>query len=759
MKGFWGLIIALLFGAGAPAMALVIVREGVSEYTIVVAAEAIAPELTAAKELQEHLKLVTGAQLPLVTEAQAPGGEKRIYVGQTEAFKRAFPQEDLAGLKHDGIILRTAGERLYLLGGRPRGTLYAVYTFLEDIVGVRWWGSRPDETFIPHRPTLEIPELNTRYVPALQYREAFYRGALEGLYAARSKCNGHFARIPEEYGGHYRILGWCHTFYQLLPPAQYFKEHPEWYSEINGRRVAEHAQLCLTNEEMRAELTRQALAWLRRDPSAGIISISQNDCYGACQCARCKAVVAEEGAESGMLLRFINAVAEEIEKEFPGTLVETLAYTYTRKPPQHVRPRHNVIIRLCSIEASSAQPLATGPQNESFRRDIEGWSAIAPQLYIWNYVTNFANYISPHPNWRVLGPDIRFFVAHKAIGLFEQGDAGSTCSDFPELRAWLLAHLMWDPSRDERALIEEFMRGYYGPAAEPLLEYMALLEKRLDESGAPLPCFMRDTSSWLDLKTANRATELFAEALRRVADNPGLTKRVRRAKMPLDHNWLQRYTAYKREAALTGQPFAGPSDPRAAVEEFIQAAHEFDVGQFREGAPFAKYEPILRGLFPEKEPAPPAEAAGLKPEDWADIQQGEFRLYGLGQWASVVSDDKASDGLAASMPATHKQWAVQYYLLPPFTDNGQWRCYAVVRCEAKAQTGPAFQIGIYDSSASKGVVTQTITLEQAKDNEYHTYDLGTHELKRGMYFWFAPMNNPEQVSAIYVDRIFLIRMR
>ena len=233
---------------------------------------------------------------------------------------------------------------------------------------------------------------------------------------------------------------------------------------------------------MRAELTKQALAWLHREPNAGMISIAQNDCGGACQCAKCKAWLAEEGSESGPVIRFVNAVAADIEKEFPGTFVETLAYSYTRRPPKLVKPRSNVMVRLCSIEASSAQPLESGAQNESFRKDIEGWCAIAPQLYIWNYVTDFANYIIPHPNWRVLGPDIRYFVNHKCIGLFEQGDAGCSVSDFPELRAWLIAHMMWDPSQDDQALIAEFMKGYYGAAAEPLLEYMTLLQDRLTKS-------------------------------------------------------------------------------------------------------------------------------------------------------------------------------------------------------------------------------------------------------------------------------------
>lgn len=761
MSRYLLLALALPILAGSNAMAITLATAGKSDYVIVTAATGEDPEYTAAVELQSVLKQVTGAELPLYQEQAVPAGtgDKRLVVGQTADFKAAFPGVDLAPLKHDGIVMRTRGDRLYLLGGKPRGTLYAVYSFLEDTVGVRWWGSRADETFIPSKPTLTVTVPDLTYAPALIYREAFYRGAFDGAYAAHSKCNGHFERVPAKLGGHYNLLGWCHTFSQLLPPEKYFAQHPEWYSEINGKRTAQNAQLCLTNDEMRKELTAQALAWLRKDPNAGIISIAQNDCHGACQCANCRKVVQEEGAESGAIIRFVNAVAEDLEKEFPDTLVETLAYSYTRSAPKLAKPRRNVIVRLCSIECSFSQPLATGPQNEKFRTDIERWSALAPRLYIWDYVTDFANYIIVHPNLRVLAPNIRFFVKHGAIGLFEQGDAGCTCSDFPELRAWLLAHLMWDPSRDDKALIAEFLKGYYGAAAEPLQQYIDLTHDAIEKAGTYLPCYMNDTSAWLDLKTANRATELFAEAAEKVKGDAVLTSRVRRARLPLDHTWLQRYSAFKRLAAMTAAPFNGPADAHAAAEDFIATCNSFGVGQYREGAPFSGYEEALRTKFlPPGKAAPlPPEAAGRNPDDVVDIQQGEFRLANAGTWVTIVDDDKASDGRTARMPADHNQWATQYPVPGDLAAFGKWHCYAVVRCEAKAKEGNAFQLGLYDGDGGKGVRDLTVKLEQAGDGAYHTYDLGVQELRGGMYFWVAPMQNPDQVTAVYTDRIFMVR--
>jgi len=107
---------------------LKLASQGKTDYAIIVAPDAIASEKTAARELAELLKQATGADFPVRAEAD---GAKQILVGPKQS----------ADLGHDGIVIKTSGDTLILSGGRPRGTLYSVYTFLEDVVGVRWWTS------------------------------------------------------------------------------------------------------------------------------------------------------------------------------------------------------------------------------------------------------------------------------------------------------------------------------------------------------------------------------------------------------------------------------------------------------------------------------------------------------------------------------------------------------------------------------------------------------------------------------------------
>ncbi|MFW6170464.1 MAG: DUF4838 domain-containing protein [Planctomycetota bacterium] len=740
-------------GQGLAADTLSLADHGETEYVITVPDNAASPVRTAASELQSFLKEVTGANFPITSETDTPAGEPRIVLGSSA--RGLLPDRKLEQLGHDGIIMKVVGNKLVLAGRPPRGTLYAVYTFLEDIVGCRWWTST--ESHIPERPSLQVSrELDVRHVPPLRSRAAFYADTFDGVTAARFKLNGHHHRVPPEYGGHYQFVGFVHTFFAFLPPSKYFDRHPEWYSEIDGKRTAERAQLCLTNKEMLEEMIQVALERLRAHPKAGLISISQNDWHGRCQCGACRAVEAEEGSPAGPLIRFVNAVAREVEKEFPDVLVETLAYQYTRKPPAHVKPRENVIVRLCSIECSFIQPLGRGKQNEQFRRDIEGWSEIASQLFVWDYVTNFSNYIVPHPNMRVLAPNIRFFTKNRGIGLFEQGDSQSRIGDFIRLRAWLLAHLMWDPSQDEEALINEFLKGYYGPAAGDLREYLRIIHDAGERSGVHLRCFMPDTSSYLPLDTLNAATKAMQRAEAAVADDAVLARRIERDRLPLDHVWLRRYYALRRTARIEDKEFLGPEDPEKAGQRFIRLARKYNVGNYRERHSFDEYEPRLQARLRPLGP-PPAECRDLPENDWVDFQDNQLHLGRPGEWTKLTEDPTASDGMAVRMPGSHREWALQRRLSGVFSTPSRWRCVVVARAEATAEKGPAMTMGIYDTKERKSVAHKTISVKESSGTRYQTFDLGSHELDSNMYVWVAPPKRPGEVEAVFVDRIYLVR--
>jgi len=619
-----------------------------------------------------------------------------------------------------------------------------------------------------------VPPLDVQYAPKLIYREAYYADAFVPTFAVRMKCNGSGERIAAEWGGHHEFVYFVHSFFPLIPPEKYFKDHPEWFSEINGKRIHEHAQLCLTNDEMREELTHNAINSLRRNPNAKFISISQNDWHNPCQCEQCQAVAKAEGSEAGPLILFVNKVAEDIEKEFPDVWVETLAYQYTRKPPKTVKPRDNVIVRLCTIECSFVQPLGRGEQNKSLRDDIEGWSKIARQLFIWDYVTNFSMYLIPHPNYAVLPENIRFFVDHGTIGLFEQGDSYTTVGDFIRPRQWIISHLMWNPSLDENRLLDDFLKGYYGENAAPLLrDYLYLLVNRAKESGVYLGCFRNNTNDWLDYDTLCKATVLMNRAVETTekalgADAPE-TWRLRRERMSVDYVWLMDYHALKRHAAVNKLPFLGPNDPLEGCHAFIALSDRFGNTAYREYTnlyPMDEFKTNLLQRF-GKAAAPPDVCASLPEGSWMDFQEYEFNITKWEGWADSCDDAAASNGRAAVMPGHHFEWAVTQQLdatilnMPSSGGNSDqpatYRVYAAVRCEADAKDGPAMTLGVYDTKERKGLGQKTLEVGEINGSGYTLIDLGEFQLTPSCYIWAAPPKRPGEVTAVYVDRIVVVK--
>ncbi len=564
----WVSASVLLALAGSASGQLVIADRGRPAAKIVVASDAPPTERYAAEELGFFLHFIIGAPVPLIASvpaepdnipfdlslapfspplpaARARRSTSRLLVGEG-AVRLADPGFRSASLKPEEIIVRTQGSDLILAGGSPRGTLYAVYALLEDVLGCRWW--TPTAWRIPRRPTLTVPSIAIRTAPPLEYREPFWFVAFDPEWAARNRANGTRAGGDDLRGGRHVYEGFVHTFYSILPPAEYFAAHPEWFSEIDGRRTCENAQLCLTNEEMREEFARNLKLRLRDNPAATIASVSQNDCFNNCLCPKCRAVDEEEGSPAGSLLRFVNAVAAEIERDHPNIAIDTLAYQYSRKPPKITRPRPNVIVRLCSIECSFGRPL-DDPVNKAFVEDIEGWSKIAGRLFIWDYTTDFSHYIQPHPNYGVLAPNIRLFVKNNVTGVFEQGAYQSWGSEMAELRAWMLAKLLWNPDLDANELRREFLTGYYGRAGERVGEYLALLEAACAKAGDKLGCYSPTDAKFLSLDTMLKSREILEKAAKSVTGTPELARRVRRAELPVEYVVLGRWDEYRKEAA------------------------------------------------------------------------------------------------------------------------------------------------------------------------------------------------------------------
>jgi hypothetical protein len=329
-------------------------------------------------------------------------------------------------------------------------------------------------------------------------------------------------------------------------PTELCKEHPEYLPLIKGERKSGYVQRCLSNPDVLRISIERVRQWIKEHPEATIISVSQNDTINNCQCDQCKAVDDAEGSPCGSLLKFVNAVAETIEKDHPNVRIDTLAYQYTRKPPKTIRPRRNVIMRLCSIECCFAHGLDTCPskENQRFRDDIVAWGPIAPLLYVWDYTTDFGHYQQPFPNFDALQANVRFFVKHGVKSLFEQGNySGGGGGEMEPLRAYVLAKLLWNPETDVQQHTREFVNAYYGKAAPKILAYLEVTHRPVREDGRHIHIFDSPRSAYLNEDVMNAAEKIMDEA-EQLAENDDVRFRVQVARLPV---WYVKIAANRVE--------------------------------------------------------------------------------------------------------------------------------------------------------------------------------------------------------------------
>ncbi|MCL5102768.1 MAG: DUF4838 domain-containing protein [Armatimonadetes bacterium] len=464
----------LLVGA-VQAETAVIVSRGRCDYRIVTPDGKSPAVAYAAKELQGYLTQITGVRLPIVSEAVAGDGPA-FLLGPCERNTKAGLVGEAARLREDGVLIKTLGNDIALLGQNERGNLYSVYVLLEKYLGVRFlaW----DCTVVPKRAELTLPEIAYSYSPPFMYRETLYFNSFPKEIAARQRLNGPYTKCDASVGGKIEFYPYVHSFHVLIPPEEYFKDHPEYFGLQAGKRVAGDifAQLCLTNPDVLRLAKEKVLNWIDKHPDIPIIDVSQNDGDGACECDKCMAVVNEEGSQHGPILRFVNAIADEVAKKHPDKWVETLAYAYSAKPPAITKPRGNVIIRLCHVGCyfHGFEQCGRGANLTGY---ISEWSKLTKRIFIWHYATNFGHYIAPNQNLEGLARDIKYYGSQGVNGVMVQCNYQGPGGELAELREYLSAQLMWDPTQDPMQIRTEFCNGYYGKASANVLEFLGLMDR------------------------------------------------------------------------------------------------------------------------------------------------------------------------------------------------------------------------------------------------------------------------------------------
>ncbi|MBD3292612.1 MAG: DUF4838 domain-containing protein [Armatimonadia bacterium] len=681
---------------------MLIAQDRASDCTIVLPDEPTAEEAHAAEELAHYLQAATGAELPVVSIGGAPDA-KRILLGGA-ALEVAPDVRQLAG---DAFIVRTVGEDTVLAGNPPRGTLYAVFDFLEREVGIRWFNWYGEE-FVPDLDRLQIGEIDRLEEPAFVARDIyFHRNATQQQmrdFILRSRVTGPATSnlLSEEgYGGSVHKYGGrgVHTLFTYISPDDHFGEHPEWFSFLSGKR--QDKQLCFSNPGLRTAMTDAIREQAAKSEGVRNISISAQDRGGAfCECPECVALSEREDCPGGPLYDYIAEIADEIAPDYPDVYITTLAYRHNQseKPPANLQMPENVIIIFAPIDANFAESLEH-PSNAETLSNIAAWPERTEHLWVWYYTNPYGGGAGlPLGNLGRLAGDMRLFKRTGVEGFFIEHDTGiGQMHVLADLQTWLLAKLMWKPEQDLEALIEDFTDHYYGAAGPKIREYIALLEAET----AARALSLRWTTSpgqfrHLTPEFLAQAHAIFDAAEEAVEDDATLLQRVRIARMGLDRATLMTFGG---EADKVSAP------PQPVVERYRatwQRAIDERIAENRRGAvrPFVDDFLALAEAFREPAPLPP-EIADEDPE--SVIQIGPMVVQQKGD-VEVRPDPNAAMGIAATRPITYDR---------------------------------TFTIGAYAWDEKK-IITQTeITAEDVPSAGYNVYRVGEGALTGQTSVWIT----------------------
>lgn len=723
------LILVALATTACGAGTLTLAHNGQSPYRIVVPEDPKPAVQSAAQALAEFLSRVTGASWPIATTAS---GHPAIRLRRTPQTATNAPDA------YEAYKLSVQGEDLIITGNSGRALFYAVHRFLELHVGVHWF--TPGNPTVPTRPDLAVHVQPGWRQPRFAYREVFFRHADNPLFAARNRLNGRFGhrlgkRIPEKWGGD-RVIRKLHIF-ELVPPEEYADSHPGWF--VAGQlRFSSAAVQRAAKQHLRAYLAK----W---DESPAYILIEHADRNTYFHGGKDGRLIERFGAPSAAYVDFVRALARMIQQSHPEVTVLAQAYLWSREPPEDMNLPPNMGVMISCIKCDLSQPF-TAPVNQDFLNDLDGWGQLTSHVIVWLYVTNFAGYIQPFPDIHTYAPNLRALARRDFVeGIFAQGAYQTKGAALAKLRTWLLARLMWDPTRDVDALIHTFMTGYFGPAAPYISAYLDALTAAAKRWPGKLRAKTPPTAGYLDAQFLRRADRLLAKAEQAVAGQPVYLRRVQTLRIAVDYAVLTN----RAELRAKGEGEWINAERRLArLERYLEQA---GVRVYREGGG-ASIDNLLQSLAIDRTGSQPPALCADRPDDACRVVK-DLGLHLVGGGARLVADPAAADGAAAMMPGDAHAWGIQLPLGQLLPKQGQWHIYVRARAEiegGKEKAVPAFQVGVYPGTQH--------TVTAAPGAGYRLLRVpGTYTRAHGGYLWFAPSHAP-RVARFYIDRVIAVRV-
>lgn len=730
---------------------LVIADAGTLKYDIHVGGgELIA--LNAGIDLANHLKQISGAGTETLSSDASPRtGKPMIVIGRDSVWaQKLCPDIAYDSLGRDGFVIRTVGPHIVIAGATPRGTMYGVNWLLDRKFGVRWFA--PDCTVVPTASTLTLATTNETHTPRFAYREVFSSEAHNDAFAARNLLNGRshgrsfYASAAEidDWESWWTAKGGDANFFDLVPQAKYGKAHPDWYA---GGQVA------MMNKELRAEMAKNIIARLQqlKDYRSVVFNVHDMDWGWDMDAASAAFAKQHGGHASAPRLDMMIDIANRVREVLPEARLSFNAYHWSFTPPEGMKVPDYLLVFPMTIHVDYSQPLF-GERNKQLAADLEGWTRMSKNVLVWDHTVNFFGFLQPTPNLYPICESIQWLAKNASvIGYFAEDSWMTPGAEHAALRTWVMSRLLWDPKQDYRALIGEFLVGYYGPKAAPFMQqYIDLTHQSMKDSNDTFREKTTVLADYLNLDFLTAADALLAKAAEAAADSPEHLRHVQTTRMAIDYPILVRRTELAETARQRNIAWDPQTEARSArlVESYAAAG----VKQYIQGGGLKELQELI--AIDRKPTSRPDIVKDLPDADWREYQDLAFTRYG----SKTVADPAASDGVAIRLDGNNTVWAAQFrrFKLPT---EGKWDLYMAVRIDKAKEDDalPAVNVG---SSPPMGRFTSG-TVGELSTGEYKWIKVAgspmTHRTEDEQIVYIQPRQGVAKY--IYMDRLVAIRHR
>lgn len=495
---------------------LTVISEGKSSYQIIIGLEATEEVRKAAEEFRRMVEMFWKVRLPILTDQEAPKSSEIVF-GPTN---RGNFESELQNLNADGYFQTSQGKKFFLVGKSDRGLYNGLYDLLESC-GVQ--RVIPSITMVPSSDRLVIDASTKSYQPPFTLRRLDYPEAGDPFFNDYYKLHS-----SPDFTNSYGL--WGYTYEKLVAPSRYFSSHPEYFSEINGTRIA-HGQLCLSNPQVTQTVIDNLAGFMKMNSGARYWSVSPNPNPWKCQCDDCIKMEQEEGSYAGLVLRLANKVAEA----FPGRIILAVVEGISLMPP-NTKPADGVMVVVSNRSCNKGRAIITDedPSNQQFRKALDGWIASAgSNLILWDHTIQHSHLVSPFPNLRTLAPNLRYYRDKGIKQVYAQGYQ-TEGGEFSELRRYMLAKLLWNPDENTDTLIQHFCQNFYGAAAVPMLNYINLLHTQFEASGETLTSDNHPSQgirSYLRPEYMDQYNYFYNQAEEIAQNDPQLRDRIKMARL------------------------------------------------------------------------------------------------------------------------------------------------------------------------------------------------------------------------------------